>query len=86
MQEALLTDPDVAANLHLVLVIAAQDGVVADIHIAPDRNVLGMKSQSSVFEDDILAEHPELGRVNGADPAAAELLEYGVTVVHEICR
>ena len=35
--------------------------LLADLGVAPDRNVLGMKSQSSVFEDNMLAERPEHG-------------------------
>src|SRR5262245_55019212 len=86
MQEAVLTDPDVAANLHLVLVIAAQDGVVADIHIAPNRYVLGMKRQSPLLENYMLADLPESGLIDGAAAAAAELPECDVIATHHICR
>src|SRR5262249_18624299 len=63
MQEALLTDPDVASDFHLAFVISAQDCIVADIYIAPNRYVLGMKRQSAVLEDYMLAELPESGLI-----------------------
>src|SRR5262249_25049826 len=86
MQEALLTDPNVASDLHLAFIISNQDFIIADIYIAPNRYGLGMKRQSPMLEDYMLAELPESGLIYGAAAAAAELLECDVIAAHHICR
>jgi hypothetical protein len=60
VHEALLADPGLVADGELVLVVALDDAVVADVHVAAESDVLRVEDQHPGLEDAVRADGPEL--------------------------
>lgn len=65
MQKALLADPSIASDDHLVLMVALEDRLVADIDIVAQLDVFRMEYQDARFQNDIGAEGTKIcSRIN----------------------
>ena len=50
MQKALLTDPGLVPDPHVAPVVALEDGLVSDVHVATKLNVFRMEDQCTLLE------------------------------------
>jgi hypothetical protein len=74
MEEALLANPGFVPDAHFVLVVPLEDGVVPDVHVATERDRLGVKDQYAWFEHTVIAQTAKVRGREGSGSVAAVAL------------
>ncbi len=71
VEEALRANPRPIADHHACVVVALQDGLVPDVDVRADLDILRMKDQHPVLEDDILTNACQLRSLESTRTMAA---------------
>src|SRR5262245_50623355 len=74
VEKALLADPDVVADDHRIAVIGLENGVVTDVDVVAEMDVLGMEEEDARLDDHVRAARCEFAWIGHAVPVAGEAL------------